>query len=79
MAMKACDEAMGGVVRDQYEKLVGKDIRPKLGMLVTMSKQGRERRTNANRPDPSKGGYGEIVHINANWTCGKSLCLFIKK
>lgn len=72
MAMKACDGAMGQVTQESYEKLVGKDVRPKLGMLVKMSRQGLERRKNANptRPDPSRAGSGKIVRINANWTCG---------
>mmetsp|Transcript_75901 Transcript_75901/g.123269 ORF Transcript_75901/g.123269 Transcript_75901/m.123269 type:complete len:115 (+) Transcript_75901:210-554(+) len=34
-----------------------------------MSNQGLQRRKEANRSDPSRGGLGSIVRVNANWTC----------
>jgi ubiquitin len=72
--MAAVDGAMGapftndGMVPD--ERLVGKHVRAQVGQLVSMSAQGLARRKEANRSDPSRGGIGSIVRVNANWTCG---------
>ena len=43
--------------------------RTQVGQLVLMSAQGLQRRREANRSDPSRGGLGTIVRVNANWTC----------
>uniref|UniRef100_A0A7S4JTT5 Uncharacterized protein n=1 Tax=Guillardia theta TaxID=55529 RepID=A0A7S4JTT5_GUITH len=34
-----------------------------------MSEQGLQRRRDAGRADPSRGGIGTVVRVNANWTC----------
>ena len=67
---KAVDGSMGATVFTPGEKLVGKHVRPQVGQLVSMSSQGLQRRKEANRSDPSRGGIGSIVRVNANWTCG---------
>jgi hypothetical protein len=70
---QAVDGDLGLVNEVNGEKLVGKHVRPRLGMLVTMSGQGLERRKEAGRADPSRGGVGSIVRVNENWTVGKML------
>ena len=72
MAMKSVDSAMGAPAPpyDEHEKLVGRHVRPCVGQFVVMSKQGLLRRKEAGRKDPSRGGVGRIVRVNANWTCG---------
>jgi ubiquitin len=67
---KAVDGSMGATVFTPGEKLVGKHVRAQVGQLVSMSSQGLQRRKEANRSDPSRGGIGTIVRVNANWTCG---------
>ncbi len=75
MAMKSVDSAMGAPAPpyDEHEKLVGRHVRPCVGQFVVMSKQGLLRRKDAGRKDPSRGGIGRIVRVNANWTCGTVL------
>lgn len=68
---QAVDGDLGLVIEQKGERLVGKHVRPKLGMLVTMSAQGLERRKEAGRADPSRGGGGTIVRVNENWTVGE--------
>ena len=71
---KAVDGALGATVFHPSESLVGKHVRAQVGQLVTMSAQGLLRRKEANRSDPSRGGLGTIVRVNANWTCGERVC-----
>jgi len=51
------------------ERLLGKHVKPRIGQLVKMSEQGLQRRRDAGRADPSRGGIGTVVRVNANWTC----------
>ena len=67
--MAAVDGAMGADFTGPGEKLVGKHVRAQVGQLVGMSQQGLQRRKEANRSDPSRGGIGTIIRVNANWTC----------
>ena len=67
---KAVDGALGDKVFAPGETLVGKHVRAQVGQLVSMSQQGLQRRKEANRSDPSRGGLGTVVRVNANWTCG---------
>lgn len=41
-----------------------------MGQLVKISQQGLLRRKEAGRSDPSRGGVGAVVRVNANWSCG---------
>jgi len=66
---KAVDGDMGATVFRPEELLVGKHVRAQVGQKVLMSAQGLQRRKEANRSDPSRGGLGTIVRVNANWTC----------
>ena len=68
---KAVDGDMGATVFRPEELLVGKHVRAQVGQKVLMSAQGLQRRKEANRSDPSRGGLGTIVRVNANWTCGE--------
>eukprot|EP00290_Baffinella_frigidus_P033189 CAMPEP_0180272172 /NCGR_PEP_ID=MMETSP0988-20121125/4104_1 /TAXON_ID=697907 /ORGANISM="non described non described, Strain CCMP2293" /LENGTH=143 /DNA_ID=CAMNT_0022243227 /DNA_START=51 /DNA_END=478 /DNA_ORIENTATION=+ len=68
--MAAVDGAMGlPYAGDAGEKLIGKHVRPQMGQLVKISQQGLLRRKEAGRSDPSRGGVGAVVRVNANWSC----------
>jgi hypothetical protein len=47
------------------------DGHKQVGMIVSMSGQGLERRKDTGRSDPSRGGVGSIVRVNENWTAGE--------
>eukprot|EP00286_Rhodomonas_abbreviata_P000523 CAMPEP_0181290362 /NCGR_PEP_ID=MMETSP1101-20121128/1373_1 /TAXON_ID=46948 /ORGANISM="Rhodomonas abbreviata, Strain Caron Lab Isolate" /LENGTH=140 /DNA_ID=CAMNT_0023394641 /DNA_START=14 /DNA_END=436 /DNA_ORIENTATION=- len=66
---KAVDGDLGVIFRAEGEKLIGKHVRPHVGQMVRMSQQGLDRRKDAGRSDPSRGGIGTVVRVNANWTC----------
>mmetsp|Transcript_12582 Transcript_12582/g.19793 ORF Transcript_12582/g.19793 Transcript_12582/m.19793 type:complete len:118 (-) Transcript_12582:123-476(-) len=51
------------------ERLVGRDVQPRVGMVVKMTEQALERRAEVKRQDHSKGGSGVIVKVHPNWTC----------
>ena len=69
--MKPCESEMGVAHCGENEKLIGRHVRPSLGQRVVMSEQGLQRRKDAGRSDPSRGSFGTIVRVNANWTCGR--------
>ena len=48
------------------ERLVGRDVQPKVGMTVKLTEQALERRAENGRSDPSKGGTGVIVKVTDN-------------
>lgn len=66
----AVDQDLGITIKLHGERLVGKHVRPQVGMFVSMSGQGLERRKETGRADPSRGGVGEIMRVNENWTAG---------
>jgi len=70
---KAVDGELGAVPFTK-ERLLGKHVKPRVGQLVKMSQQGLQRRRDAGRADPSRGGVGTVVRVNANWTCGMRTC-----
>lgn len=66
----AVDHDLGITIKQHGERLVGKHVRPQVGMFVSMSGQGLERRKETGRADPSRAGVGEIMRVNENWTAG---------
>uniref|UniRef100_A0A7S4L9H5 Uncharacterized protein n=1 Tax=Guillardia theta TaxID=55529 RepID=A0A7S4L9H5_GUITH len=57
------------VTISQAERLIGRDVQPRVGMTVKLTEQALERRSETQRADPSKGGTGVIVKVHPNWTC----------
>lgn len=51
------------------ERLLGRDVVPRVGMIVKLTEQAKERRAENGRSDPSKGGTGVVVKTHPNWTC----------
>mmetsp|Transcript_1262 Transcript_1262/g.2982 ORF Transcript_1262/g.2982 Transcript_1262/m.2982 type:complete len:118 (+) Transcript_1262:236-589(+) len=56
------------VTVSQKERLVGRDIQPRVGMTVRLTEQALERRAENGRSDPSKNQPGVIVRVHPNWT-----------
>ncbi|KAJ1495977.1 hypothetical protein T484DRAFT_2016457 [Baffinella frigidus] len=50
------------------ERLLGRDVQPRVGMTVKLTQQAIERRQETGRMDPSKGGVGKICKVHPNWT-----------
>lgn len=57
--------ALRGVLQ---ERLLGRDVQPRVGMTVKLTQQAIERRQETGRMDPSKGGVGKICKVHPNWT-----------
>jgi hypothetical protein len=54
---------MSSVSVSTSERLVGRDVQPKVGMVVKLTVQALERRAECSRADHSKGGTGIIVKV----------------